>query len=128
CYLTYSSPHHLRFYSNDQFCHPIQNRRHSDTDSHPLNGKSHRSADVISYRRFQFKAVFHSQPKQNSFILLHVLPCLLKVRNRKPRTVPAAGVFAFYLSVWARHLAISFRASLSPRQIQRAVSPFSVMM
>ncbi|WP_213091407.1 hypothetical protein, partial [Escherichia coli] len=41
--------------------------------------------------------------------------------NTKPRTVPPAGVFAFYLSVWARHLAISFRASLSPRQIQRAV-------
>lgn len=47
-----------RFQRNDQFCQPIQHRGHSNTDRHPLNGKSQCSADVISYRRFQFKAIF----------------------------------------------------------------------
>ncbi|EPT1453533.1 hypothetical protein ACVOZ6_005224, partial [Escherichia coli] len=39
---------------------------------------------------------------------------LPKVRNRKPRTVPAAGVLFFYLLPWVRHLAISFLALVSP--------------
>ncbi len=52
------------------------------------------SADVISYRRFQFKAIFHSQPQQNSFILFHVLPCL--IQGQKHKTPLAANKRGFY--------------------------------
>lgn len=47
---------------------------------------------------------------------------------KTPGGFTSAGVLTFYLSVMLRHFAISSRALLSPRQIQRTVSPASVVM
>lgn len=85
---------------HNQAGNAIQHNRQCHGSYSPCRG----TTDFCCYRSIYFKAVFHSQPQQNSFILphrehtsLHIISPLpsSRCRNRKPRLFAAIGVFAF---------------------------------
>lgn len=87
-------------YRDNQAGNAVQHHRQRHCPYSPCRS----STDFCCYRSIYFKAVFHSQPQQNSFILphrehtsLHIISPLPSsgCRNRKPRSPLTFGVFAF---------------------------------